>query len=420
MSAMDICDNTQGTCELSAAEEEMIEIQKEKYQEEKRYITENWHLIKQPGAADDANCLIASVLNCVDSDYERHALLGITQPGREVDYQQSEAYAEYARFFTRLRAEPKKEKTYEDNVQYTATGMYLWLEHLVQRRILKQYTWKRVSNLEQGLGAWFGDKMEKEGKGKRYVIFGYHPKASGTHELNERLREIRGANPKKQRRFKGNTGTWARNLGKIIDRWAAMKKRVPPTGVTVKVRDQPPVEGLMGPDPACVDEEARRRTLNGVKLPKVKGAVTDWCNMKGITMEVFQKSLTRHRRRVVREMEEKLRVDMHRRDATTGRRPAFKPLGVIPKFDDADQAFKAHETRMKSLWKRAAGTDKAHPVTLHGIAARVLDNGGIILLDPAAQAAKYMHVNDVYQSCVTFLSACTYYWAVYEISVEVA
>ncbi len=446
---MDVCDDTQGTYELSAKEQETIEQQKAQYEEEKEKVQRDWQLIKQPGQADDANCLIASVLNCVDTDRERRALLGMTQKKKKVDYQSSEAYEVYAAFFAKWKADqPKRDaafiakwkaeeakersieekakmekekekdearaKLYNDkNLQYTSTGMYVWLEHLVESKILKGYTWQRVSTLEQGLGAWFGNKMRTEGKGKRYVIFGYHAKKSGTHQFHERLKRIRRANPRKQTHFKGNTGTWVKNMAKIIDRWAILKKR-----------DHPPVEGLMGPDPEYVDEEARMRTFGGAKLPMKMGAVAEWCQAHGKTVAYCQRLMKMHRRRIVREEEERLRAEMHQRDITNGPggyRDPFKPLAEIAQVDEEDQdGYILHKDRMKSMLKKAASKDSVNIVTLHGIAARCLDNGGVVIMDPAAQSAKYMHSNDVLQSCTTFLSACVYYWAVYEIAVEVA
>lgn len=445
---MDVCSDTQGTYELSAEEQQTIKQQKEQYENEKEKVQNEWRLIKQPGKADDANCLIASVLNCVDTDLERRALLGMTQRDT-VDYQTSEAYAVYAAFFAKWKADqPKREAAFlakwkaeqakertieekakmekeeekdeeraklvnDENLQYTSTGMYLWLEHLVESKILKGYTWKRVSTLEQGLGAWFGNKMRTEGKGKRYVIFGYHAKNSGTHEFHERLRRIRRANPKKRMQFKGNTGTWVKNMAKIIDRWAISKKR-----------DHPPVEGLMGPDPEYVDELARMRTVEGAKLPMKTGAVAEWCQANGKTVAYFQKLMKMHRRRIVREEEERVRAEMHQRDFTNGPggyRPPFQPLAEIAQVDAEDQGgYKVHQDQMKSMQAKAESRDYGNIVTLHGIAARFVDNGGVVILDPSAQSAKYLHSNDVLQSCTTFLSACVYYWAVYEIAVELA
>lgn len=75
-----------------------------------------------------------------------------------------------------------------------------------------------------------------------------------------------------------------------------------------------------------------------------------------------------------------------------------------------------HAERMTSLSASMAGGI----VTRHGVAARVVEGGGdIVLMDPALRQVHVMGRGDVYKSCEEFFCCAVHYWAVYEVDIEV-
>lgn len=464
--------------ENSVETQEKVLSDKMAYAERRRQLIAEWKHVQQPNSVKDSNCLIVSLLNCVDSDGERNVLLGHNK-GDNVEYSSGAAYRVYHQWCDQRQAEnmealselPAKPEATEgkgksvvdkeeiekweklvsdreaeveriENERYTSEGIYAWLEHLKGLGKISRFVWKRAHNLDNGFSEWFSTRMQTKGVGKRYIIFGYRGTGQGKADFENRLIGLearkRGREeeespqevPKKKRPRQGNSvvNSYKGNkrkgpvqilksqkqklFQKLIDQWSVRK--VGP----------PPVDVLMGADDVALSIQARALTI-GEEAVEKGVTVKEWRRATGRSSQSYQDEEQYHKKCLKFEANERLRASMYARDQTQGndgevaeKSPYVwsQPLVASEDTPEEKRAMELHAERMTSLSASMAGGI----VTRHGVAARVVEGGGdIVLMDPALRQVHVMGRGDVYKSCEEFFCCAVHYWAVYEVDIEV-
>lgn len=466
------------THENSSEGQEKALADKMAYAVQRRQLIAEWKHVQQPNSVKDSNCLIVSLLNCVNSDEERNVLLG-RDKGENVEYSSGEAYSVFHQWCDQRQAQkmkalpglPEKPEGTEGeggsevdkeemakweklvsnreaevekitNERYTSEGIYAWLEHLKGLGKISSFVWKRAGELDKGFSEWFTSRMQKKGVGKRYIIFGYRSTDRGKADLENRLIGLearkRGREeeespqevPKKKRPRKGNSvvNSYKGNkrkgpvqilkaqklklFQKLINEWSVMKA------------SPPPVDVLMGADDVALTIRARALTI-GEEATAKGMTVKEWRELTKRSRQSYQDEEDYHKKCLKFEANERLRASMYARDQTQGddgevakKLPYVwsQPLVASGNTPEEKRAMELHAERMKSLSASMAGGI----VTRHGIAARVVEGGNIVLMDPALRQVHVMGRGDVYKSCEEFFCCAVYYWAVYEVAIEVS
>lgn len=481
------------------------------FEQRRKQLIAQWKHVQQPKSATDSNCLIVSLLNCVETDEERNILLGMER-GAKVEYTKSNAYSAFHQWcdqrqsegLAAVPAEPEKPKTAKGkllskeeekmmeewealvsareekiekikNERYTAEGVYAWLEHLKGLGKIQNFIWRRAHAFDGHFSEWFSARLQKHGVGKKYVVFGYHGKGQGKDDISTRLLGLaarkRGREededvreePKQKRPRKKNsiadaykkrtspqqrTHAQKRDLfQQLIDNWATRK--IGP----------PPVDVLMGADDVAVSARAWELTHMGAAGEKCTALA--WRLANGRSLRSCQEEECYHKAGLIREAAESLRANMHARDETQGNdgevaeKSAFvwgqplrfggisaRQLEVMLLLEEksAEQLLKRGEVSAEELLELEGISAEARRatvlhaqrmndmkisraggiVTRHGIAARVVEGGDIVLMDPGLRQVHVMSREDVVKSCEEFFCCAVYYWAVYEVSIEVA
>ena len=481
------------------------------FEQRRRQLIEQWKHVQQPKSATDSNCLIASLLNCVDDDEERSILLGLDREAR-VEYTKSTSYSAFHQWcdqrqsegLAAVPAEPEKPKTAKgkllseeekkmieewealvsarkekiekiENERYTAEGVYAWLEHLKGLGKIRNFIWRRAHAFDGHFSEWFSARLQKHGVGKKFVVFGYHGTGQGKDDISTRLLGLAARKRKREEVEDVQEETTQKRPRKKNSIADAYKKRTSPQQRIIAQKRElvqqliddwatrkigpPPVDVLMGADDVAVS--ARARELTRVDATEKKCTAQAWRWAKGRSLQSRQEEESYHKAGLIREAAESLRANMHARDRTQGNdgKVAEKPLFVrgqplrfggissrqlevmlMLEKESAEQLLGRKEVSEEELLELEGISAEAKRATLlhakrmermpmgraggivtrHGIAARVVEGGDIVLMDPALRQVHVMSREDVVKSCEEFFCCVVYYWAVYEVVIEVA
>lgn len=415
---------------LSEEARSKVQAEKEMYQETARELKANMQVFKQPGNHENGCCLIAAAVNCMKDAQSRAALLGL-RGDMEVDTTKLQTYAEYQTYY--LQHHPKA-----TNHQYCVMGLRHWLEHLVKNQFLKRFVLKHCPTFEQGLAAILSSRMEKL-KGKSFIAMCYRRGSGKQQEDYDRLfkcarvRSLWRAFATLGVRNRGATGSdLAKQRQKMaltlmLDRWqGGPQKCDPPVHQLRRINFEDlrrlAVEKTLGKhENLPVWMEKTKRSVASFQLEvyyRIMAAKVDSANAHAAHLAARNRSDTRSINEVTREVRavepactkrKAEKVANEENDAEPTRKPWNAKIG--------NREFRAVWEEQKPVASGSA-TAGYTPVTRHAIAMHVLDNGDVVIADPASNIVRLLSRKNVLESCWLFCQLIADFDCVFELSVE--
>lgn len=418
--------------QLSKEDQERVREQKVMYAQKAKRVKEHIRVFKQPGNHSNGCCLIVSALNCMKTARARAALLG-QRGGKAVDTTALQTYAKYQAFY--LEHHPKR-----PSHQYSIGGLRHWLEHLVKNKILKRFELKYCHTFRQGLASLLSPRMENL-QGKSFIVTCDRRATSRKQEDFERLYNctrvrslwrafstmgvrVRGAKSSNLAQKRQNMA-----FSRILDHWQAGDQKC-----------DPPVQQLR----RCEYEKLRRRAVEralgdygtllewmaGTKRSGASFQIEVYYHLQALIVEagsVHKSHLAARNKSDTRAINE---VTGEERDTVcAGKKKAQKvdnekelvietiaaPKRWVPRC--GAEEFQIAKEKTNSAATGSAGVDYT-PVTSHAIAVHILEDGDVVVADPACDTVRLISRKNVFESCKLFCQLLADISDAYEISVQ--
>ena len=432
-----------------------------------KYIKDHYIPVRQPMSHTNGCCLIVSALNCLDDDEQRRKFLGgIPDHMKFTDMQ---AYRQFQQYFT----QQVSEHGYDPYIQYTFDGLKMWLNHLRRDlKVIKSFVWTRAKRFDSALGlsVFFQKEFGQNCAGKTYIMCGYR-NGSDTkpgsvepdysrlcytkhaQQLAEARRVVEDAEKKTESERKRRKTNVVNDYKKRSSPHEQRDKRIKAAQVEIMQKwqvvrassDSPapaPLDGYFNRDMASMQEAAVARTLMDVDdLNVVYASQREWMIATGRDAISFNKEVNHNLKGIEVECMERMAAEISYRDATSketydestgelldaGKK---RKVGMVLTLDESkvrsgtDFKEPEEEIAVRKLLKLAKParplSTKKVAVSSHAVCLRVIENGDVVILDPALPKARILSKDDVAGTCREFTMLMAHYYSVFELNVEFA